>query len=47
MTQESGDMAELSGLAAIVTGGGSGIGLRELAIPGHLRDVLAAGGDRA
>jgi 2-keto-3-deoxy-L-fuconate dehydrogenase len=27
MTQQSGDMAELSGLAAIVTGGGSGIGL--------------------
>ncbi len=27
MTPESGDVAELSGLAAIVTGGGSGIGL--------------------
>jgi 2-keto-3-deoxy-L-fuconate dehydrogenase len=27
MTQDSGDRAELSGLAAIVTGGGSGIGL--------------------
>ena len=27
MTLDSGDTAELSGLAAVVTGGGSGIGL--------------------
>ena len=27
MTQQSGDTAELTGLAAVVTGGGSGIGL--------------------
>jgi hypothetical protein len=37
MPQQSGDIAELTGLAADVTGGGSGIGP-------HRR--LAAGGDR-
>jgi NAD(P)-dependent dehydrogenase (short-subunit alcohol dehydrogenase family) len=39
MTRQSGDTAELTGLAAVVTGGGSGIGLATARL-------LAAGGDR-
>jgi 2-keto-3-deoxy-L-fuconate dehydrogenase len=46
MTQQSGDMAELTGLAAVVTGGGSGIGLATARLLASRGPRPAAGGDR-